>query len=118
MLTAICAKKALVGEELKVLEDACILVENDRIEQVMTRAEFEASGRQAEIVDLGDRVLMPGLFECHNHLALDARIPGHLDMMGQSECEHTLLALNGLKDYLLGLLARIDLGLVHDVVDV
>ena len=101
MLTAIYAKKALVGEDLKVLEDACILVENDRIEQVMTQAEFVASGRQAEIVDLGDKVLMPGLFECHNHLALDARIPGHLDMMGQSECEHTLLALNGLKDDLM-----------------
>ena len=101
MLTAIYAKKALVGEDLKVLEDACILVENDRIEQVMTQAEFVASGRQAEIVDLGDKVLMPGMFECHNHLALDARIPGHLDMMGQSECEHTLLALNGLKDDLM-----------------
>ena len=41
------------------------------------------------------------MFECHNHLALDARLPGHLDMMNQSECEHTLLALNGLKDDLM-----------------
>ncbi|MFR1130132.1 MAG: hypothetical protein ACLSFC_15445 [Enterocloster bolteae] len=44
---------------------------------------------------------MPGMFECHDHLALDARIPGHLGMMDRSECEHTLLALNGLKDDLM-----------------
>ena len=100
-LTAIYAKKALTGAELTVLEDACILVEDGVIADVTTRAQFEASGRQADVVDLGDKTLMPGLFECHNHLALDARIPGHLGMMGLSECEHTLLALNGLKDDLM-----------------
>ena len=100
-LTAIYAKKALIGEQLQVLEDACILVENETILEVLPKAQFEASGRPAEIIDLGDKVVMPGMFECHNHLALDARIPGHLDMMTQSECEHTLLALNGLKDDLM-----------------
>ncbi|MBQ8850971.1 MAG: amidohydrolase family protein, partial [Oscillibacter sp.] len=65
------------------------------------RAQFETSGRPSEVVDLGDKTVLPGLFECHNHLALDARIPGHLGMMGLSECEHTLLALNGLKDDLM-----------------
>ena len=33
-LTAIYAKKALIGEELQVLEDACILIENDLIQEV------------------------------------------------------------------------------------
>lgn len=97
-LTAIYGKKALVGEELLAMEDPCILVEGETILEVLPRARFEASGRQAQVIDLGEKVLMPGLFECHNHLALDARLPGHLGMMGQSECEHTLLALNGLKD--------------------
>lgn len=100
-LTAIFAKKALIGEELSALEDACILVEDETIQKVTTRAQFQASGQKAEVVDLGARTVMPGLFECHNHLALDARIPGHLGMMGLSECEHTLLALNGLKDDLM-----------------
>ena len=100
-LTAIYAKKALVGEELQVVSNACVLVENEIILEGITQAEFEASGRQAEIIHLDDKVILPGMLECHNHLALDARIPGHLGMMGLSECEHTLLALNGLKDDLM-----------------
>ena len=100
-LTAIYAKKALIGEELQALADACILIENDTILEVIPQSQFQASGRQAEVIHLGDKVVLPGLFECHNHLALDARIPGHLGMMGLSECEHTLLALNGLKDDLM-----------------
>lgn len=100
-LTAVYAKKALIGEELQVLDDACILIEEENIKEITTRKEFEASGREATIVYLGDKTVLPGMFECHNHLALDARLPGHLDMMNQSECEHTLLALNGLKDDLM-----------------
>ena len=100
-LTAVYAKKALIGEELQVLDDACILIEEESIKEITTRKEFEASGREATIVYLGDKTVLPGMFECHNHLALDARLPGHLDMMNQSECEHTLLALNGLKDDLM-----------------
>ncbi|MBS6398140.1 MAG: amidohydrolase family protein [Clostridiales bacterium] len=100
-LTAVYAKKALVGEELQVLENACILIENETIVEVTTRTEFENSGREAAVIYLGDKTVLPGMFECHNHLALDARLPGHLDMMTQSECEHTLLALTGLKDDLM-----------------
>lgn len=99
--TAIYAKQALVGEELQVLKDACILVEDEKIKKVTTRQEFEASGQQAEVIDLGEKTVMPGMIECHAHLALDARIPNHLGMMDRSECEHTLLALNGLKDDLM-----------------
>lgn len=100
-ITAIYAKTALVGEELRPFEDACILIENETIQAVTTRGEFEASGREAQVIRLEDKTILPGMFECHNHLALDARIPGHLGMMGLSECEHTLLALNGLKDDLM-----------------
>lgn len=100
-LTAIYAKKALIGEELQVLEDACILIENDFIQEVTTQNEFKASGKEAEIIDLGDKVLLPGLIECHSHMALDARVPGHLGVIDQSECEHTVIALKGLEDELM-----------------
>ncbi len=100
-LTAVYAKKALIGEELQALENACVLVEDEKIVEVTTQEAFKASGRNAQVIDLGEQTLLPGMFECHNHLALDARLPGHLDMMNQSECEHTLLALNGLKDDLM-----------------
>ena len=100
-LTAVYAKKALVGEELQTLNDACILIEGEYIAEVTTRREFEASGREAAVIRLEGRTVLPGLFECHDHLALDARLPGHLDMMNLSECEHTILALKGLEDDLM-----------------
>lgn len=54
-LTAVYAKKALIGEELQVLDDACILIEEESIKEITTRKEFEASGREATIVYLGDK---------------------------------------------------------------
>lgn len=100
-LTAILAGRALVGENLTEKERACVLVEGGRIRDILSPAEYEAVKDKAETIDLGDATLLPGLFECHNHLALDAGLEGHLGMMELSECEHTVLALNGLKKDLL-----------------
>ena len=107
-IKAILAKEALVGPELEVLKDACILVEDGKISEIMTKADYTAfkngAGAAASIeeTDLGDRTVMPGLIECHAHLALDARVPNHLDLFaGSSECEHTISALKGLKDELM-----------------
>ena len=60
-LTAVYAKKALIGEELQVLDDACILIEEESIKEITTRKEFEASGREATIVYLGDKTVLPGI---------------------------------------------------------
>lgn len=101
-ITAIYAKQALAGKNLEPLRDACVVVEDQRIRQITTKTAFKTSGMQPDReIDLGERTIMPGMIECHAHLALDARIPNHLDMMNRSECEHTLLALNGLKDDLM-----------------
>lgn len=35
-LTAVYAKKALIGEELQVLDDACILIEEESIKEITT----------------------------------------------------------------------------------
>lgn len=96
-MTAILAGKVLVGENLSIHERGCVLVEDGRIRDILTLAEYGAIREKVETVDLGDATLLPGLFECHNHLALDAGLEGHLGMMELSECEHTVLALNGLK---------------------
>lgn len=100
-LTAIYAKKALIGEELRALDDACVLVENEMISEITTQEAFQKSQRSAQVIDLGEKTILPGMIECHAHLALDARLKNHLDMMNRSECEHTILALNGLKDDLM-----------------
>ncbi len=100
-VTAVYTKRALRGAELEALENACIVIEDQKITEVTTWEAFEASGRRAEIISMKDKTILPGMIECHNHLALDARLPGHLDMMTLSECEHTLLALRGLQDDLM-----------------
>lgn len=99
--TAVLSDLALVGPELTQAERPCILVEDGVILDILTRGAFEEIRDSVDVIDLGSRTLLPGLFECHNHLALDARLPGHLGMMGLSEAEHTVLALNGLHDDLM-----------------
>ena len=99
---AILAKHGLVGKELERKSDVCVLVRDGVIEEILDRNAYETRKQPDwQETDLGDVTIMPGLFECHDHLALDARIPGHLGMMDRSECEHTILALNGLKDDLM-----------------
>ena len=98
----ILAKQILAGEELEVKKGCAVLVQGDRIKAILSETDVEvlrqkADQGQVQILDLGGRTLLPGLFECHNHLALDAGLEGHLGMMGLSECEHTVLAIQGLK---------------------
>ena len=99
---AILAKRGLAGGNLELKENICVLIKDGTIEDVLDREAYERQKQPDwEETDLGDVVIMPGMFECHDHLALDARIPGHLGMMDRSECEHTLLALKGLEDDLM-----------------
>ena len=99
---ALLAKKGLIGNELQVKENICILIKDGVIEDILDKETYEGLKQpEWQETDLGDVTIMPGMFECHDHLALDARIPGHLGMMERSECEHTILALNGLRDDLM-----------------
>ena len=99
---ALLAKKVLIGNELQVKENICILIKDGVIEDILDKETYEGLKQpEWQETDLGDVTIMPGMFECHDHLALDARIPGHLGMMERSECEHTILALNGLRDDLM-----------------
>lgn len=99
---AIMSKYMLFGPELEIKEDWCLLVEEDKIVDVLAQSTFlDVSHDDWEVVDLGDVTLMPGMIDCHNHLALDARLPNHLEMMTRSAVELTLLAANTIKDDLM-----------------
>lgn len=95
------ADQVLAGEDLEVIKKGAVVVEDEKILYVGTEADAKAAYPDAEETALGDKCLMPGMFECHNHLAMDARVPGHLGMMELGACEHTIMALNGLKDDLM-----------------
>lgn len=96
------SNRILVGEELLVLENGCLIIKDEKIHRITTRDQIDSEVMsQYEVIDLGDMTLMPGMIECHNHLAMDARLPNHLEMMEGSECELSILAIQGLKDDLL-----------------
>jgi imidazolonepropionase len=63
--------RARVGEEMRelgVVEGGAMLVRGGRVERAGTRAEVEPlAGADAEVLDAGRRVLMPGFVDAHAH---------------------------------------------------
>ena len=100
--TALLAGKIFNGPELEVMRHACVILRDGVIEKILPQAAFLSEPHdQCELVDLGNLTLMPGMIECHNHAGMDARLPGHLEMMEGSECELTVTAVKTLQDDLL-----------------
>ena len=64
---ALHAARLLDVESGRVLADATVLVEGERITAVNPR-ELPAG---IEVIELGDRTLLPGLIDCHTHLNSD-----------------------------------------------
>jgi len=64
---ALHAKRMLDVEAGRVLENATVLISGDRIAAVNP----EALPADVEVLDLGDRCLLPGLIDCHTHLTGD-----------------------------------------------
>ena len=91
------AAHALVGRELERKDDVSILVSGGAIKEIRTGSAGKA-WPVAETVELGEATLLPGLIDGHAHLALDARIPGHLGMMEDSETKQVLRALKSATD--------------------
>ena len=91
------AKTIITGKDLVAKENAAILVENGKITQIYDNA-AQLSIPNAEVLDYGNKTIIPGMIDCHNHLALDTRIENHLVKMNDSECEQTIRALKTMKD--------------------
>lgn len=96
---ALFAKRGLIGGSLTQMEDVAVLIEGSTIQQILPKQEYEKIKPDVcQETDLGGATLMPGLIECHNHLCIDAALPHHLELLSQSsECELTILALDGLR---------------------
>ena len=101
------ADRLLDVETGKLLTPGEILVRGDRIVEVGTQVSHPAG---AEIRNLGDRTLMPGLIDAHVHLFLH---PGAEDLQTVEESvpERTLIAVSAAKDDLMaGFTAERDMG--------
>lgn len=91
----------------KVIKPGEILVQGERIVEVGTAVKHPAG---AEVIDLGDRTLMPGLIDAHIHLFLH---PGAEDLQTVQESvpQRTIMATLAARDDLMaGFTAERDMG--------
>jgi imidazolonepropionase-like amidohydrolase len=91
----------------KILKPGEVLVSGQRIVEVGTAVKHPAG---AEVIDLGDRTLLPGLIDAHIHLFLH---PGQEDLQTvlESVPQRTIMATLGARDDLMaGFTAERDMG--------
>ena len=101
------AARVLDVQSGKMTAPGEVLVQGDRISEVGSTVSHPAG---AEVIDLGDRTLMPGLIDAHVHLFLHV---GAEDMqtIKESVPERTLTAMGAAKDDLMaGFTAERDMG--------
>ena len=105
--TVVRAARLLDVESGKMLTPGEVLVTGERIVEVGTKVAHPAG---AEVIDLGDRTLLPGLIDAHVHLFLH---PGAEDLQTVQESvpQRTILALLAAKaDLMGGFTAERDMG--------
>jgi imidazolonepropionase-like amidohydrolase len=101
------AARLLDVKKGRMLKPGEVLVEGDRIVEVGSAVKHPAS---AEVIDLGDRTLLPGLIDAHVHLFLH---PGAEDLQTVQESvpRRTIQALLAARDDLMaGFTAERDMG--------
>lgn len=98
--TAITADRLIDVVEGKVISDAVVIVEDDKIVQVGNKKDISIP-EGATLVALGDSTIMPGLMDMHVHLTADASVHGYkrlsvsipdVTITGVTNAEKTLLA--------------------------
>ncbi|MGL4866363.1 MAG: amidohydrolase family protein [Cetobacterium sp.] len=94
------SKKVYYGKNLDLLKNGAILIKKDKIVKIIEEKDLsQIQDLPAEIMDLGNLTIMPGLIDCHSHLNIDANIPEHLELLAWSnECELTLISLKALEE--------------------
>lgn len=92
------ATNLITGTDLVLKKNAAMLVEDGKITTIYDDASNLPQMPDTEVIDLGGKTVIPGMIDCHNHLALDARIPNHLVKMNDCEAEQTLRAVKTMKD--------------------
>ena len=71
LVTLTGAKRPRIGPELSelgIIRDGGMLIRNGKIERVGPSDEIEKNVGDAEVVDAGGRVVMPGFVDAHTHL--------------------------------------------------
>jgi imidazolonepropionase-like amidohydrolase len=101
------AARLLDVETGKMIAPGEVLVRDDRIVELGVKVNRPSD---VEVIDLGDRTLLPGLVDAHVHLFLH---PGAEDLqtVGESEPQRTIMAVLAARDDLMaGFTAERDMG--------
>jgi imidazolonepropionase-like amidohydrolase len=83
-VTAIRATRLIDGSGAPPIRDAVIVVRGDSIIAVGTAAEISIPAG-AEVVDLGDFTILPGLMDCHDHITGTPGDGGDTQALRESE---------------------------------
>ena len=89
----IFASRMLAGPQLEPKTNRMITIDDGKILSIQA-----GSDAGADIVFGAKTTVMPGMIDCHSHLALDARIPDHLNSTNDSEKKQLLRALKSARD--------------------
>ena len=92
------ANKIIARDQLEVMENSGLLIENGKIQKIYDNISQVEIPEQTNVIDYSDKVIIPGMIDCHNHLALDARLENHLVKMEDCEAEQTIRAIKTMKD--------------------
>lgn len=80
-ITLVKAGRLLDPRSGIVRSPAAVLIEDGKITAVGTPAQLQRdTPSAAEILDLGNAMLLPGLIDCHTHLLLDVVVPPDAEM--------------------------------------
>src|SRR5438445_1520080 len=76
------------------LRDAVVVVTGDSITAVGPRSEFGSALDNSQVVDFSDKVVMPGLIDCHAHPTL---FPDRQPFEVQLQAPDEMLALTAMR---------------------
>lgn len=88
----------IAGKELREVTGGAVYMEDGRIVRIYEGLQDIQVPEGTKVYDASDKTVMPGMIDCHNHLALDARLENHLVKMEDCEAEQTLRAVKTMHD--------------------